>query len=169
MSEDRRHPSGDQATVSVFVAVTPADAFDVFTKETDLWWRRGFKYRLAGRRPGTLYFEPGVGGRLLESFETESGTHVYETGRVTVWDPPSRLVVKWRNSNFSPAESTELEVLFDPSGEGTRVTVQHRGWAVLRPDHPARHGLEGAAFSRMMGLWWSDLLTSMREFIEMRS
>ena len=169
MSEDRRLPSGDQATVSVFVAVTPADAFDVFTKETDLWWRRGFKYRLAGRRPGTLYFEPGVGGRLLESFETESGTHVYETGRVTVWDPPSRLVVKWRNSNFSPAESTELEVLFDPSGEGTRVTVQHRGWAVLRPDHPARHGLEGAAFSRMMGLWWSDLLTSMREFIEMRS
>ena len=169
MSEDRRPPSGDQATVSVFVAVAPADAFDVFTRETDLWWRRGFRYRLAGRRPGTLYFEPGVGGRLFESFETESGTRVYEAGRVTVWDPPSRLVVNWRNSNFSPDESTELEVLFEPSGEGTRVTVQHRGWAALKPDHPARHGLEGAAFSRMMGLWWSDLLTSMREFIERRS
>ena len=84
MSEDRRSPSGDQATVSVFVAVAPADAFDVFTRETDLWWRRGFKYRLAGRRPGKLYFEPGVGGRLFESFETESGTRVYEAGRVTV-------------------------------------------------------------------------------------
>ena len=123
MSEDRHPPSGDQATVSVFVAVAPADAFDVFTRETDLWWRRGFKYRLAGRRPGTLCLEPGVGGRLFESFETESGTHVYETGRVTVWDPPSRLTVKWRNSNFSPDESTELEVLFEPSGGGTRVTV----------------------------------------------
>lgn len=169
MSEGRRPPSGDQATVSVFVAVAPADAFDVFTQETDLWWRRGFKYRLAGRRPGTVYFEPGVGGRLLESFETESGTRVYETGVVTVWDPPSRLVVKWRNSNFSPGESTELEVLFEAWGQGTRVTVQHRGWSALRTGHPARHGLEGAAFSRMMGLWWSDLLTSMREFIEMRS
>ena len=169
MSKDRHPPSGDQATVSVFVAVAPADAFDVFTREIDLWWRRGFKYRLAGRRPGTLYFEPGVGGRLLESFETESGTRVYEAGRVTVWDPPAHLVVKWRNANFSPDESTELEVLFAPSGEGTLVTVQHRGWAALRRDHPARHGLEGAAFSRMIGLWWSDLLTSMREFIERRS
>jgi Activator of Hsp90 ATPase homolog 1-like protein len=169
MSEGRHSPSGDQATISVFVAVTPADAFDVFTRETDLWWRRGLKYRLAGRRPGTLYFEPGAGGRLLESFETESGTRVYETGSVIVWDPPARLVVKWRNSNFSPDESTELEVLFEPSGAGTRVTVQHRGWSALRADHPARHGLEGAAFSRMTGMWWSDLLTSMREFIDMRS
>ena len=169
MTNGEHPPSGDQATVSVFVAVAPSDAFEVFTEETDLWWRRGFKYRLAGRRPGTLEFEPGVGGRLFESFETDSGTRVYETGSITVWDPPARLVVKWRNSNFSPDESTELDVRFEPSGEGTLVTVQHRGWAALRPDHPARHGLEGAAFSRMMGMWWSDQLTSMREFIEMRS
>src|SRR5262245_39186169 len=98
MRDNPQPPSGDQATVSVCVAVGPADAFAVFTEETDLWWRRGVKYRVAGRRPGTLYFEPGVGGRLLESFETEKGTHVYETGRVTVWEPPRRLVVKWRNS-----------------------------------------------------------------------
>lgn len=160
--------SGDQATVSAFVAVEPADAFEVFTRETDLWWRRGVKYRLAGRRPGTLWFEPGVGGRLLESFATESGTHVYEVGRVTVWEPPSRLVLTWRNANFAPGESTELEVTFEPSGHGTRVTVQHRGWAALRPDHPARHGLDGAAFSRLIGLWWSDLMTSMRELVDAR-
>jgi Activator of Hsp90 ATPase homolog 1-like protein len=169
MTDPNSPPSGDQATVSVFVAVEPADAFEVFTQETDLWWKRGRKYRLAGRRPGTLCFEPGVGGRLFESFETESGMQVYETGRVTVWDPPSRLVVKWRNSTFSPDESTELEVRFERSGSGTRVTVQHRGWASLKAGHPARHALEGAAFSRMMGLWWSDLMTSMREFIETRT
>jgi uncharacterized protein YndB with AHSA1/START domain len=166
MSDVPQPPSGDQAKVSVFVAVKPADAFAVFTEETDLWWRRGLKYRLAGRRPGVLCFEPGVGGRLFESFETESGTQVCETGRITVWEPPRRLVVKWRNANFASNESTELEVLFEPSGTGTRVTVNHRGWAALRPDHPARHGLEGAAFSRMMGLWWSDQMTSLRELIE---
>jgi uncharacterized protein YndB with AHSA1/START domain len=166
MSDVPQPPSGDQAKVSVFVAVKPADAFAVFTEETDLWWRRGLKYRLAGRRPGVLCFEPGVGGRLFESFETESGTQVYETGRITVWEPPRRLVVKWCTPNFASNESTELEVLFEPSGTGTRVTVNHRGWAALRPDHPARHGLEGAAFSRMMGLWWSDQMTSLRELIE---
>jgi uncharacterized protein YndB with AHSA1/START domain len=166
MSDVPQPPSGDQAKVSVFVAVKPADAFAVFTEETDLWWRRGLKYRLAGRRPGVLCFEPGVGGRLFESFETESGTQMYEAGRITVWEPPRRLVVKWRNANFASNESTELEVLFEPSGTGTRVTVHHRGWAALRPDHPARHGLEGAAFSRMMGLWWSDQMTSLRELIE---
>jgi hypothetical protein len=30
-------PPGDAATVTVFVNVSPADAFDVFTRETDLW------------------------------------------------------------------------------------------------------------------------------------
>jgi uncharacterized protein YndB with AHSA1/START domain len=169
MSDVPQPQSGDQAKVSVFVAVKPADAFAVFTEETDLWWRRGLKYRLAGRRPGVLCFEPGVGGRLFESFETESGTQVYETGRITVWEPPRRLVVKWRNANFASNESTELEVLFEPSGTGTRVTVNHRGWAALRPDHPARHGLAGAAFSRMMGLWWSDQMTSLRELIEAKT
>jgi uncharacterized protein YndB with AHSA1/START domain len=161
-------PAGDQTTVSISVAVEPSLAFAIFTQETDLWWRRGLRYRLVGRRPGSLCFEPGVGGRLFESFETRSGTHVHEAGRVTVWQPPSRLVFTWRNANFAAEESTEVEVLFEPTTTGTRVTVRHRGWAALRRDHPARHGLEGAAFSRMIGLWWGDLMTALREFIETR-
>lgn len=32
---------GDQATIAVLVAVEPAVAFEVFTQEIDLWWRRG--------------------------------------------------------------------------------------------------------------------------------
>jgi hypothetical protein len=55
-----------------------------------------------------------------------------------VWQPPSRLVFTWRNANFAAEESTEVEVLDD------------------------------AAFSRMMGLWWGDLMTGLREFIETR-
>ena len=161
-------PTGDQATISISVAVEPDVAFEVFTNETDLWWRRGVRYRLAGRRPGVLCFEPGAGGRLFESFETSSGAQVYEVGRVTVWQPPSRLVFTWRNANFSAEESTEVEVRFEPTRIGTRVTVQHRGWSALRPGHPARHGLEDAAFSRMIGLWWGDLMTALREFIETR-
>ncbi len=96
-------------------------AFDVFTRETDPWWRRGLAYRVGGRRPGSLCFEEGVGGRL-----------------------------------------------FEPAAGGTRVTVRHRGWASLRPGHPARRGLEGAPFSRMIGLWWGDLMTALREHVEKR-
>jgi uncharacterized protein YndB with AHSA1/START domain len=157
---------GDQARVSVLVRVDPPVAFRVFTEEIDGWWRRGLKYRVGGGRRGFLHLEPGVGGRLFESFDTPAGTKVIETGRVTAWEPPSRLVFDWRAANFASAERTEVEVRFEPSPSGTLVTVEHRGWSRIRPDHPARHGLEVAPFLRMMGLWWGDLMTSLREYAE---
>jgi uncharacterized protein YndB with AHSA1/START domain len=154
---------GDQARVSVLVEIEPAAAFRIFTEEIDAWWRRGMKYRIAGNRRGVVHLEAGVGGRLFESFESKSGTRVIETGRVTVWEPPARLVFEWRAANFAPTESTEVEVRFDPSTSGTLVTVTHRGWSRIRADHPARHGLEVAAFIRSTGLWWGELMTSLRE------
>jgi len=135
----------------------------VFTEEIDQWWRRGPQYRLSGRSPGALTFEPRAGGRLFETYETASGPQLMQFGLIKVWDPPTRLVFAWRNANFASGESTEVEVLFEPSANGTRVTLHHRGWASLRAGHPARHGLEGAAVSRMIGLWWGELLTSLRE------
>jgi hypothetical protein len=32
-------------------------------------------------------------------------------------------------------------------------------------DHPVRHGLEGHAFTRMIGLFWGDLMTALREHV----
>jgi hypothetical protein len=40
--------------------------------------------------------------------------------------------------------------------------VTHRGLAGLRADHPARHGLQGADFCRMIGLWWGEQMSSLR-------
>lgn len=154
---------GDQARVSVLVEVEPAAAFRIFTEEIDQWWRRGLKYRVAGARRGTIHLEAGLGGRLFESFESGAGTQVVQTGQVTAWEPPARLVFEWRATNFAPMESTEVEVLFAPSASGTLVTVTHRGWSRIRGDHPARHGLEVAAFIRAMGLWWGELMSSLRE------
>ncbi|APR83371.1 Hypothetical protein A7982_08720 [Minicystis rosea] len=155
--------ASDAATVSVFVAVTPEDAFDVFTNEIDLWWRQGPKYRIAGKRRGQLFFEGGVGGRMFETFETTAGSRTIEVGTVLVWDPPRKLELEWRGVNFKPGEKTFVEVSFQPSGEGTMVTVRHHGWAALPDDHPVRHGLTGAAFSRMIGMFWGDLMRSLRE------
>jgi len=154
---------GDQARATVLVAVPPELAFRVFTEEIDQWWRRGMKYRVAGGNRGFIHFEPRLGGRLYESFESGGTMQVFETGTVRAWEPPSRLLFEWRGVNFAPGERTEVEVLFDPIPSGTLVTVTHRGWASLRSDHPVRHGQEVAAFIRTMGLWWGDLLTSLRE------
>jgi uncharacterized protein YndB with AHSA1/START domain len=155
---------GDRARVTVFVAVSPEDAFEVFTREIDLWWKHGPKYRIAGRRRGKLYFEPGLGGRLFETFELSAGSRTIEVGTVTSWNPPERISLEWRGVNFKPGEKTFVDVEFQPSQEGTLVTVSHHGWSALPDDHPVRHGEVGAAFSRRIGLWWGELMTSFREY-----
>lgn len=156
-------PSGDAARVSVHVSIPPEAAWDVFTQETDLWWRQGPRFRIAGARRGTLAFEPGQGGRLFETFGEPPDARTFTVGRILAWEPPSLLEMEWRLVNFEPGESTRVTVRFVAQGDGTLVTVHHRGWSTLPAGHPARHGRTGSAFARMVGLWWGDLLTSLRE------
>jgi uncharacterized protein YndB with AHSA1/START domain len=158
--------SGDAASASVFVRVPCVEAFDVFTNEIDQWWRTGQKYRIAGRRRGAIFLEPKLGGRMFETFEQSTGSRTIEVGVVTKFEPPARLELEWRGVNFKPHEKTFVEVTFEEMGEGTMVTVRHRGWSALPDDHPARHGLTGAAFSRHIGLWWGGLMTALREHVD---
>ncbi len=160
---------GDRARVSVAVAVPQSQAFELFTAEIDRWWRRGLKFRHSASRSGLLCIEPAVGGRLFESFDREGTLHVLEVGRVKVWDPPHRLSFTWRNENFAANESTAVDIEFAPSGSGTLITVTHSGLSALRADHPARHGLQGAEFSRMIGLWWGEQMNSLRLLCAERS
>lgn len=154
--------AGDVARVTVGVAVPPAECFRLFTEEIDRWWRRGRRFRNAPGERGLIAMEPREGGRVFESFEGPAGEVVHEIGRVTTWQPPHRLVFEWRASNFAPNEHTEVELQFEPSPSGTRVTLVHRGWAAIRADHPVRHGLSVPAFVAMMGRWWGDQLMSLR-------
>jgi uncharacterized protein YndB with AHSA1/START domain len=156
-------PAGDVATVTVLVKVAPEEAFSIFTEEIDLWWKEGPQYRIGGRRPGRICFECGPEGRLFETVDLSTGLRTFEVGKIVEWNPPARLVFDWRGVNFKPGEKTTVEVSFQASGGGTLVTVRHSGWSALREGHPARHGLTGREFSRMIGMWWSELLTSLRE------
>lgn len=158
-------PAVDQVRVSVLVEVTPEEAFRIFTEEMDSWWRRGSRYRVAGGRAGTIHLEPGVGGRLYESMTAGGDAELKPTGHITVWEPPRRFCFDWRAVNFAPGEATQVEVEFEASRSGTRVTVTHRGWNRIRADHPVRHGLDAEGFSRMMGLWWGELMGGLREFV----
>ncbi|HEX3912411.1 MAG TPA: SRPBCC domain-containing protein [Steroidobacteraceae bacterium] len=154
--------SGDRARVSVAVAVPPPRAFEIFTSEIDQWWRRGVKFRHSAARSGLLCIEPKAGGRLFESFDADGARHVIEVGRVQAWEPPRRLKFTWRNVHFAANEQTEVEIEFEPSASGTLVTVTHSGLSSLRADHPARHGLQGAEYCRMIGLWWGEQMSSLR-------
>jgi len=157
--------AGDQARVTVSVALAPADCFAVFTQEIDLWWRRGPRFRAFGGDRALIAIEGHEGGRVFEQL----GDNVHEIGRVLSWEPPARLRFEWRASNFAPLEHTEVEVTFEAAGSGTRVTVTHRGWAAIRPDHPVRHRQDTAAFLRTMGLWWGDQLSALRLSASLRA
>ena len=158
----------DAATVSVFVAVSPEDAFAVFTEEIDRWWRTGPRFRMAGKRRGAMFLEGRLGGRVFETFEVSSGTRTFEVGTITCWEPPLRLTFGWRASNFAPHEGTTVDVRFQAQGRGTLVTVRHEGFASLPDTHPVRHGHVGADFTRWTGMWWGELMTSLREHVAAR-
>lgn len=158
----------DGIVASTLVAVDAATAFAVFTDEVDLWWKRGPRYRVNPGRDSAMRFEPGVGGRLLEVYDDDA-TDAFELGRVSIWEPPRRLVFEMGGRDFGPGESTEVEVTFDGLEDGTRVTVVHRGFGRLPPDHPVRHGMPEPAFGNMMGVWWGDLLVVLQALAARRA
>ena len=153
---------GDKVIASVSVRLSQARTFALFTQEIDLWWRRGPRFR-HGSASGVVCIEPWVDGRVFESWNTGTEEHVFEIGRVLEWQPPERLAFSWRNETFTSGEMTKVEVDFDDHGDSTMVTVTHRGWSALPADHPARHGLRSTTFQQMVGRWWGDQLTALRQ------
>ncbi len=143
--------------VSLRVGAAPKHAFEVFTREIGSWWRPNILFRFTSSAPGTLAFEPGPGGRFTE---TQPDGTVFEIGRVMVWEPGRRLVFTWRQDSFGPDQLTEVEVRFEPVGEETRVTVEHRGWDSIPQAHVARHGFPEGIFLQRAGEWWQSLLRS---------
>lgn len=148
-------------TSKVFVALrvnaTPERAFEAFTAEIGAWWRPNTLFQTTPRSPGRLSFEPGEGGRLIETLESGK---VFEIGRVLAWEPPGRLVFSWRQANFPPELQTEVEVTFEAVGEETRVSVEHRGFDRV-PAGAARHGFSDPALLMHLGEWWRSLLGSL--------
>jgi hypothetical protein len=149
--------------VSIRVPCTPEEAFLIFTTEIGMWWADSGLFRFTPRSPGQLAFEPpdatGAGGRLVERLDNGK---VFEIGPVRTWQPGERLVVGWRHASFGPDHATEVEVRFEPVGEETRVSVEHRGFDRVPADSAARHGFPDQALLMRLGQWWRDLLDGLR-------
>ena len=117
--------AAEVATVTTLVAVDPIRAFDVFTSEIGQWWKSAPRYRFHPEKSGTMRFEPGVGGRLVEVHDAKTGAG-FEVGRVLVWEPGARLVFEFRGRDFAPGECTEVEVRFEAEGKGSSgATVRY--------------------------------------------
>jgi uncharacterized protein YndB with AHSA1/START domain len=144
-----------RVVVALRVKATPERAFAVFVGEIDQWWRPNGLFRFTPRSPGTLSFEAGEGGRLVE---TLANGKVFEIGRIRAWEPPHRLVFGWRQATFAPDQDTEVEVRFEAMGDQTRVTVEHTGWDTVPQAHVARHGFPLGIFLQRHGEWWQSLL-----------
>jgi hypothetical protein len=121
--------------VSVSVRATPGAAFAAFTDDIDSWYVKDRHTLADPDRAAGIAFEPGVGGRLVEVYDRGSGEG-RELGRVTVWEPGRRLA-------FTDERGTEVEVSFVADGDGTRVTLEHRGLERLAPDVAAEHARHG--------------------------
>ena len=145
--------------VALRVAVSPEAAFTAFTRDIGRWWTSHPLFQLSRKGDGTLRFDPaGPDGRLVTRFDDGKE---WEIGAVHLWLPGERLSFGWRLPSFKPDQATEVDVRFEAVGDGTRVTVEHRGWDTIPQKHVARHGFELMLFQRRLGEFWRGLLRAM--------
>jgi len=145
--------------VALRVKATPDRAFRAFVEEIGEWWRPNVLFQTTPR-PGVLSFEPGEGGRLIE---TREGGKVFEIGTIRVWEPPDRLVFSWRQANFPLDLHTEVEVGFEAVGEETRVSVEHRGFDQVPAGSAARHRFPDEILLMRLAEFWRAQIVAVGE------
>ena len=131
---------------SIFVRRKPDAAFELFTARIGAWWPTKDGFSFGGERGDQLFMECRTGGRFFERYKDGEE---YEIGRVLAFEPPARIVFGWRAPSWSAA--TEVEVRFTPEADGTRVSLEHRGWERL--DQATRDRNTG------YGNGWEQILT----------
>ena len=121
---------------AVEVPIGPEDAFRLFTRDIGSWWPVGTHSRAAAEHEAEgitverVEFQEAVGGRVIEHL---SDGRTLPWAEVLAWDPPASFVLSWHPSSAS-RPPTAVEVRFTPTGSGTRVELEHRGWERLGED-----------------------------------
>lgn len=136
------------AEASVEVPLAPGAAFDLYTRGIDRWWHLGTMYWNDGKQAKGLRFEPYEGGHFIEVYDATSGEG-FEIGRVLTWEPGQRLVYTWREAGWGEGQSTTVEVRFEPTPAGTRISLRQTGWEDVT---------DGLAMSRGYSMGAQELL-----------
>jgi uncharacterized protein YndB with AHSA1/START domain len=112
---------------TVTVEVTKERAFSVFTDGFATWWPLD-THHISSVDAANAFIEPFAGGRFYERGVDGSEC---DWGRITVFEPPERLVIAWQlNADwaYDATMASEVEVQFVAVGPGTtRVELEHRG------------------------------------------
>lgn len=144
------------ATAEVTVEATPDEAFALFTDEIGLWWRTGTPYWNDAERGLSVRIEPYVGGRFMEIYDLDTGEG-FEVGRVTAYEPGSRLALTWTQADWPPATTTNIEITFEPADGGTRVRLEHSGFEQV-PNAAAFAGGYDQGWKEVLG-WFAGHAT----------
>jgi SAM-dependent methyltransferase len=97
------------------LALDPAAAFEVVLEEL-----------VSAVDAAGIQIELVPDGRVLEREN--------EIGRVLSFLPGNRVALQWRQADWAADEVTQIELRFDRVDEGTRVTIEQRGWGSLIGD-----------------------------------
>lgn len=130
---------------SVVVRRPVEDAFELFTTNIATWWPVK-THSVAEENAETVVLECREGGRFYE--RTRDGQE-HPWGTVTLWEPPRRFACTWHPG---PDEETgqEIEVVFAPHEDGTRLVLTHTGWE--------KRGVEMAAAMASYDRGWESVL-----------
>ncbi len=138
---------------SVLVPLSPEAAFELFTDRFGDWWPRD-SHHISDTPTAIGILEPREGGRWYERAEDRSEC---DWGHVRELERPERLLLAWQLTpewkfDPDPAKATEVEVTFTAEKDGTRVTLEHRGFEV--------HGDAGAGMRESVSSdgGWPSLL-----------
>jgi uncharacterized protein YndB with AHSA1/START domain len=143
----------DAVTHSVLVPLDPDAAFELFTTRFDEWWPTDSHHILEADDVEAV-LEPREGGRWYE--RAADGSEC-DWGFVRELDRPNRILLAWQltpewKHDPDPAKETAVEVRFDAEDQGTRVSIEHRGFEV--------HGDAGADMRKAVSAdgGWPSLL-----------
>ncbi|MGH9217109.1 MAG: SRPBCC family protein [Acidimicrobiales bacterium] len=145
------HPVDNAVRTAITVAISQQRAFEVFTAQFGTWWPK--EYSIGEADMANFVLEPKVGGRW---YEVGVDGKQCDTGRVTAFEPPERVVLAWHlNENWQydpdPAHASEVEVRFIAEDlQHTRVELEHRAFE--------RHGAGAQAVHDGVDQGWSYCL-----------
>ena len=137
------HPDPLLVRKRLDLACRPETAFRVFTEEIGRWWP--LSTHAIGEAVDCAV-EGRVGGRI---YQRDAAGEEIVWGRVLRWEPPAELRFSWHLRN-DEALAQEVTVRFEPDGEGTRFTLEHRGFE--------RRGDEAAALHESDRVGWDLVL-----------
>jgi uncharacterized protein YndB with AHSA1/START domain len=111
---------------TIEVNATQARVFETFVSRISEWWPLDKFARSRTEKPRSVVIEQFVGGSI---YEVANNGDQLAWGRVTVFEPPSRLAMDW---HLGRPIATEVRVEFEVvSATITRVRLTHSGWEKL--------------------------------------